>query len=603
MAMAQQGRVGRFSGRTIFAGSLGLSIALAGISAPAIAAPPPNAAISAIVAAAGGDPVIAVAGDIACDPADSKFNGGSGVSNGCRQGATADLMVGAGLSGVLALGDNQYYCGSYAAFQGSYDRSWGRLKSITYPSVGNHEYLTHGGSSASTGCDATNTGAAGYYQYFGAAAGDPAKGYYSADIGSWHLIALNTQCSSAGGCSSTSPQGKWLAADLAAHQNMCTLAFFHIPLFSSGGRSSANAQSFWQMLYDHQADVIVNGHDHIYERFAPQNPGGAVDSTNGIREFIVGTGGANLTSLAATAPNSQVRDSNTFGVMALTLHADRYEWKFVPEVGKTFTDSGSAQCHRSGGGGGGGGGGGADTSAPSVPAITSASAPSSGRVDLAWSASTDDTAVTGYTVYRDGSPIQTLGAGSTSTSDVTVSPSTSYSYTVDAFDAAGNHSAKSAAAVVVTPASSPTTTLVPVADAYTDASKPTSNYGSSTALRFDGSPVVRSYLSFDLSGVSAPITKATLRVYANSSAAAGFDAAGVSTSWSESTLTAGNAPTPGSSVGVSGPFTAGSWASVDVTSLLGSNTLGVALSGINTTATSLASRESGANAPQLVLEH
>jgi chitodextrinase len=658
---------------------------------PQAAAAPADVNLSSVTAAAAGDPVIAAAGDIACDPADSNFNGGLGVSNGCRQRATSDLLVSAGLSGVLALGDNQYYCGSYQAFVGSYDQSWGRVKSMTYPSVGNHEYLTHGGSGASTGCDATNTGAAGYYQYFGAAAGDPSKGYYSFNIGAWHLISLNTQCSSVGGCSASSPQGQWLTADLNAHPNMCTLAFFHIPLFSSGGRASSNASGMWQVLYAHRADVILNGHDHIYERFAPQTPTGTLDAANGIREFIVGTGGANLTSLASTAGNSEVRNASTFGILALTLHPTGYNWTFVPEAGKTFTDAGSGTCHATGGGGGDTGpptiptitsatapssgrvdlawstatddtavtgytiyrggssigttngttttysdltvspstsysytvdafdaaghhsapsppalvvtpGGGGDTGPPTIPTITSATAPSSGRVDLAWSTATDDTAVTGYTIYRGGSSIGTTNGTTTTYSDLTVSPSTSYSYTVDAFDAAGHHSAPSPPALVVTPAPSTTQTLLPIADAYTDASAPTSNYGSSTSLRFDNSPVVRSYLTFDLSGVSGTITKATLRVYANTASSAGYTAGGTTTTWTESGLTATNAPPVGASVGGSGAIAAGAWTSVDVTALLGGSKLGVALSGLNATAVRLSSRESGATAPQLVLE-
>ncbi len=564
-----------------------------------VSAAPIQPTVQTVVAAAGSDPVIAAAGDIACDPADSKFNGGQGVSNGCRQGATSNLLVNAGLTAVLALGDDQYYCGSYQAFVGSYGPSWGRVKSITYPSVGNHEYLTNGGSGASTGCDASNANAAGYYRYYGSAAGDPTRGYYSFNIGAWHLVALNTQCSSVGGCSANSPQGKWLAADLDAHPNQCTLAFFHIPLFSSGGRASSNSNAMWQILYAHHADVVLNGHDHVYERFAPQTPTGSADPANGIREFIVGTGGANLTSFASTAANSQVRNNSTFGVLGMTLHPTGYDWQFVPEAGKTFTDAGSGTCHASGGGGGGGG----DTSKPTVPAITSATAPSSGRVDVAWTTSTDNVGVTGYTIYRNGTSVGTTnGPTATSFSDLTVSPSTTYSYTVDAFDAAGNHSAPSLAALVTTPASSATTTLTPVADAYVDTSQATKNYGTSTALRVDSSPIVRSYLAFNLSGVSGTITKATLRVYANSASSAGYTVGGVAGSWTETGINGANAPPVGAAIGSSGSFSANSWTSVDVTALLGAGNLSLALSGISSTAVKLSSRESGATAPQLVLE-
>jgi hypothetical protein len=287
------------------------------------------------------DPIVAAAGDIACDPTSSSYNGGSGTSNSCRQKAVSDLLVGAGYSAVLALGDNQYYCGGLSAFQQAYDPSWGRVKPITHPSVGNHEYLTSGG----TGCDASNTGAAGYWDYFGSAAGARGQGWYSFDVGGWHLIALNSNCGDAGGCSSTSPQGQWLRADLAAHPTSCTLAYWHIPLFSSGGRASSNSRSFWDALYAAGADLVLTGHDHTYERFAPQTPAGAPDSSRGIREFVVGTGGANHTALATTAANSEVRDDTTYGVLKLTLHANSYDWTFVPETGRTFTDKGTTACH------------------------------------------------------------------------------------------------------------------------------------------------------------------------------------------------------------------------------------------------------------------
>jgi hypothetical protein len=231
------------------------------------------------VALAASDPVIAAAGDIACDPTNSSFNAGNGTANSCRQKSTSDLLVNANLAAVLPLGDNQYYCGGYQAFLQSYDLSWGRVKAITHPVVGNHEYLTSGG----TGCTSANGGAAGHFSYYGAAAGQPGKGYYSYDIGAWHLIALNSNCGDAGGCSSSSPQGQWLEADLTTHSNMCVLAYWHIPLFSSGGRAASNTLSFWQALYNHNADLILAGHDHIYERFAPQTPSGTLDTVRGIR--------------------------------------------------------------------------------------------------------------------------------------------------------------------------------------------------------------------------------------------------------------------------------------------------------------------------------
>jgi hypothetical protein len=322
---------------------------------PPPAAPPPS------------DPVIAAAGDIACDPANSSFRGGLGSSSSCHQKYTSDLLVNAGLSAVLPLGDNQYYCAGYQAFVQSYDLSWGRLKEISQPVAGNHEYLTTGGSAGSgaTDCNAANAGAAGYFRYFGAAAGDPAKGYYSYDIGTWHLIALNGECSQVGGCGPTSPQGTWLQADLAAHTNFCTLAYWHKPLFSSAGGSAASTSSkpFWDALHAADADIILSAHAHRYERFAPQTPAGAVDPVRGIREFVVGTGGANRVTITAVAANSEVRSDSTFGVLKLTLHPTSYVWQFVPEVGASFTDSGTTNCH----------GTQTDTTPPTAPASLTAS--------------------------------------------------------------------------------------------------------------------------------------------------------------------------------------------------------------------------------------
>jgi hypothetical protein len=286
-----------------------------------------------------GDPVIVTAGDISCDPANSNFSGSS--SGSCQMGATANLIGAIQPSAVLDLGDNQYYCGSLTAFQQSYQLSWGNFKSITHPSVGNHEYLTSGG----TGCDSTNTNAAGYFTYFGSAAGQQGQGYYSYDIGTWHLIALNSNCGNAGGCGASSPQGQWLTADLAAHSNMCTLAYWHIPVWSSGGRASSNMLALTTILYNNNADLILDAHDHDYERFAPQDPSGNLDLTRGIRSFVVGTGGANHTSFTTIFPNSEVRNDTTFGVLKLTLHPSSFDWNFVPVPGQTFTDSGTQNCH------------------------------------------------------------------------------------------------------------------------------------------------------------------------------------------------------------------------------------------------------------------
>jgi hypothetical protein len=233
---------------------------------------------------------------------------------------------------VMVPGDLAYPDGSKENFE-CYDKTWGRVKSRTRPSPGNHEFHA--------------SGATPYFNYFGAAAGDPQNGYYSYELGSWHIVVLNSECIAVGGCDAGSRQEKWLQADVAAHPAACTLAYWHKPLFSSGGAhgNDPEIRPLWVDLYEAKADVVVNGHDHDYERFAPQTPDGAADAARGIREFVVGTGGKSHRPFGAPKPNSEVRDATAYGVLKLTLKANGYDWQFIPEAGKTFTDSGSGTCH------------------------------------------------------------------------------------------------------------------------------------------------------------------------------------------------------------------------------------------------------------------
>ena len=275
--------------------------------------------------------IVAAAGDIACDPENAAFNGGQGSPRSCRMLATSDLLVGASLDAVLPLGDTQYDYGSLPAFTASYDPTWGRVKAITRPVIGNHEYGT--------------PRANGYFRYFGRAAGPPGRGYYSFDLAAWHVVVLNGNCSLAP-CRAGSRQEQWLRADLLAHTNRCTLALWHQPLFSSGLSGGVRlVRPFWDDLYAAGADLVLNGHDHDYERFAPQRPSGILDEARGIREFVVGTGGASFGPWRVIRPNSEVRENRTFGVLKLTLLPSTYEWQFVPVVGSPFTDSGSGSCH------------------------------------------------------------------------------------------------------------------------------------------------------------------------------------------------------------------------------------------------------------------
>jgi acid phosphatase type 7 len=280
-----------------------------------------------------GDPVIAAAGDIACDPTSGSFHNGSGTSSACRQMATSDIIVSnPSIAAVLTLGDDQYGCGGYSAFLQSYDPSWGRFKSKTHPAPGNHEYQTSGGSDCAPN-------AAGYFKYFGAAAGN-AQADYAWNIGTWHMIALNGECGDVGGCGAGSPQGNFLNANLGASR--CTLAYWHEPYYNGTGKGSSKYAYFWQTLYAAGADIVLNGHIHTYGRFAPQDPDGNVDNARGIREFIVGTGGEDHGGLNGQA-NVQAT-ANAFAVLELTLHPASYDWKLVSTSGGVL-DSGSAACH------------------------------------------------------------------------------------------------------------------------------------------------------------------------------------------------------------------------------------------------------------------
>jgi hypothetical protein len=285
-----------------------------------------------------GSPTVAAVGDMACDPTDTNFNAGLGANGLCVAKSVSDPLVTAPPAAVLALGDEQYNTGSLAQFQQSYATSFGRLKAITRPIVGNHEYET--------------AGAAGYFDYFNGTgvqagpAGDRSKGYYSYDIGAWHLVALNSNCDQVP-CAAGSAQEQWLRADLAAHPSACTVAYFHQPWFTSGPVAAAPppvVRDLWQALYDGNTDLVLNGHAHSYERFAPQTPGGAVDTARGITEIVVGTGGKSHSAWTTIQPNSAAHDNVSFGFLQLTLDAGSFSWRYVPTSG-TFIDSGRAPCH------------------------------------------------------------------------------------------------------------------------------------------------------------------------------------------------------------------------------------------------------------------
>lgn len=265
---------------------------------------------------------------------------GAGDIASCKsiEGARATAKLIESIPGtVFAAGDLAYEGGSATEFQHCYGTTWGRFKERTKPALGNHEYQ--------------QPAASGYFQYWGAQAGPAGKGYYSYDLGVWHIVVLNTNCDAkgVGGCAAGSPQELWLRKDLSEHPNACILAYGHHALFSSGifKRHAVHPElkPLWQDLYAAHADLVIAGHEHSYERFAPQDPEGRADAVHGIREIVVGTGGRSHDLLGFAIPNSEVQNVYTYGVLKLTLSPHIYTWEFIPEEGRTFRDAGAGVCH------------------------------------------------------------------------------------------------------------------------------------------------------------------------------------------------------------------------------------------------------------------
>jgi fibronectin type III domain protein len=393
------------------------------------------------------DPTVAAVGDMACSPWHPSYNNGDGTATECRHRHVSDLLVNPSPDALLDLGDNQYDEGQLDEYQDVYHPTFGRANAVVYPSLGNAEYDT--------------PNAQGYFDYFSSVgvtarilgtAADAANfnsGYYSFDIGSWHLIALNSNCAQVGGCGAGSPQELWLKSDLAAHPNRCTLAYWHHPRWNSGELGNdSTTRVFWTDLYAAHADLVLNGHgNHHYERFLPQNPSGAPDA-NGIREFIVSTGGESHGTPPVTPGDpdtSQITDYTSFGILRLTLHPGSYDWQFVPAVGGSFTDSGTASCHSS-----------PTPQQPSAPSLSASAGDA--KVSLSWNAPADGGApVTGYNVYRGtaagGETLLKALANVTSYDDTTAANATKYYYRVAAVNSVGEGTLSNEASA--TPSASP----------------------------------------------------------------------------------------------------------------------------------------------------
>ena len=265
-------------------------------------------------------PVTVVAvGDTSCDQDQRAEYGENGWD--CRDAAVANAVSAATPDAVLMLGDLQYECGTSAEFEAGFDRAWGPLVDRMYPVPGNHDY----------GMGCANQSTSGYAQAFGPRVGGPGQLYYSANVGSWHVVALDSNCDLKGDCGADSPQGRWLANDLAESDAMCTLAVMHHPRFSSGAHGDGQmVEELWQVLASGGVDVVLAGHDHDYERFAAMTPAGEIDDS-GMPSFVVGTGGRNLRTFdGEPRPGSEYRTDELYGYLALQLHEGRYEWSYEP---------------------------------------------------------------------------------------------------------------------------------------------------------------------------------------------------------------------------------------------------------------------------------
>ncbi len=456
--------------------------------------------------------------------------------------------------------------------------TYGQFRTITNPTIGNHEY--------------TAALAPGYFWYW-----NNIPNYYSFDAGGWHFISLNST-SQYGGTATNSAQYQWLQSDLAANADKaCTIVYFHHPLYNTGPEGSTTTlQPIWSLLAQKSVTMVLNGHDHSYQRFSPIDGSGNASAT-GVTEFIVGSGGHGHQGLTTPDPKLAAADYTNFGALKLNLYGTSATFQFATTSGGV-SDSGLIPCKNT-----------VDSEAPTAPPTLGVTAASPSQLDLSWGGSTDNIGVAGYEIFRDGvtsPPLVTLPPDARTYSDTPLAPSSTHTYTIRAFDAAGNRSEPAGPITQSTSDGVVTVTRNPVADTYVSSSAATTNYGTSTVLRVQsGSATLRSYLRFDLSGVAGSIQDARLLVYANSTGSSGYDVFGVAdTTWGETAINYTNAPSLGGPTGISsGAIVAGSWTSVNVTTLVtaaNGGLISLALGPSGSTQRSFASRET-AFAPQLVL--
>ena len=493
--------------------------------------------------------------------------------------STANLIATWSPNMFLYLGD-VYEKGRAMEFNNWYGAAgtsgtYGNFRAYTNPTIGNHEYEPDG--------------AAGYFYYW-----DNIPHFYSYDAGGWHFISLDSTSQYNEFVAGTD-QYNFLAADLAANSSACTLVYYHHPLFNVGQEGKTGALApIWSLLAANHVTLVLNGHDHDYQRYEPLD-GAGNSSPTGITEIVVGSGGHGHQSAvpgALDAAHLVASDFTSFGALKLNLYPSSAAFKFISTAGQVV-DSGLVPCRNT-----------VDSVNPGTPPGLTATPAGPSEIDVAWGAATDNVGIAGYDLFRDGSgtPLATLEPGIRTYADTAVGPGSTHSYTVVAFDAAGNRSTAAGPKQATTPNGTSTFNLNPQADAYTNTGSPGTNYGTNVSLRV-GTTIFRSYLRFDLSGIVGTVQSATLRIYANSSQSTGYSVFGVAnTTWGESTINATNQPpfNP-TSGGASGPITAGTWTNVDVTSLVGSGG-GLLSLGISSTGnqTNLASANS-ANKPVLVV--
>ncbi len=474
---------------------------------------------------------------------------------------------------LLFLGD-VYEKGSKTEFYnwyGSDGASWDALRPITNPTLGNHE--VSGGV------------AAGYDDYW-----DNIPRYYSFDSHGWHFVSLDSNTLRRG----DPEQVAWLRDDLASNKASCTIAFYHHPVLSAGPQGDTRElNDVWAELVDNGVDVVFSGHDHSYQRWLPLDRHLERDS-GGVTQFVVGTGGHGIQGFAREDARMEIgADSSpaAYGALFLKLNPDGAEFSYVNTDGDVL-DAGTIPCR----------GTGSDVELPSVPADLRTMSVSFSHIEIAWGASSDNVGVASYTIYRDGSMVDTVSGAITSFRDSTPEPGTSYTYAVLAFDASGNASMQSGQVLVTTSVAPSQIVTVPSGDAYVSAENPLTNHGSQPFLRVDGSPVRRSYIRFTVSGVVDPVASVMLRVYADSASPDGFELRRlVDVTWDESTLTFANAPAPGSVLAVSGPIATDTYVDIDVSDYVdGNGTFDFVVTPLSDLGLRLSSRES-ANPPELVI--